>query len=512
MAEQDRRRSPDLAAAPAGKFDTRKAAWLDLRKHPLEGVETRGPLHLPGEAAGAVSAVRVLAGDAVLRADALGGGPLLPAAGHGGDATSRSTGGRSARAVHADREQSERAHGARAQSELPRRALSVGGRARRRGAPGCSPTRASPCRSSTGRVLRARRRASRTGTSSCRATTTRRASLGQLRPGGARRRSSGEVGADAGDGGAAASACAPRSTTSIFYLGFNLLDPVVGGDSPSARASCARRSRSPSTGRSSSPSSSTAAASPAQGPIPPGIFGYREGAAGINPVVYDWEDGGPQRQPIEAATKLLAEAGYPDGRDARTGAAARALPRHRAARAGRQGRASTGGASSSPSSRCSSRSAHTDWNRFQEKMRKGSHAALHPRLERRLSRSGELPVPARTARRRSVQAPAARTPPTTQNPEYDALFERMKNMPNSPARQAIIDRMIDIVRQDAPWIWGFHPKDYGLRAVLAAQRQAEQDGAQQPEVPAHRRRAARAAAARVEPAGAVADRAPPGCC
>ena len=49
------------------------------------------------------------------------------------------------------------------------------------------------------------------------------------------------------------------------------------------------------------------------GPIPPGIFGYREGAEGINPVVYDWVDGKPQRKSIEAARKLLAEAGYPNG-------------------------------------------------------------------------------------------------------------------------------------------------------------------------------------------------------
>ena len=33
-------------------------------------------------------------------------------------------------------------------------------------------------------------------------------------------------------------------------------------------------------------------------------------------------------------------------------------------------------------------------------------------------------------------------------------------MPNSPERQAIIDRMVDIARRDAPWIFGFHPKDY----------------------------------------------------
>jgi hypothetical protein len=38
----------------------------------------------------------------------------------------------------------------------------------------------------------------------------------------------------------------------------------------------------------------------------------------------------------------------------------------------------------------------------------------------------------------------------------------MKNIPNGPERQAIIDRMVAIARADAPWVWGFHPKDYGL--------------------------------------------------
>jgi hypothetical protein len=49
-----------------------------------------------------------------------------------------------------------------------------------------------------------------------------------------------------------------------------------------------------------------------------------------------------------------------------------------------------------------------------------------------------------------------------QNPEFDALFERMKNMPNSPERQKIIDRMVEVAREDAPWVWGFHPKDFTL--------------------------------------------------
>jgi len=49
------------------------------------------------------------------------------------------------------------------------------------------------------------------------------------------------------------------------------------------------------------------------------------------------------------------------------------------------------------------------------------------------------------------------------NPEFDALFEKMKNMPNSPERQRVIDRMVEIARRDAPWIWGIHPKEYSLR-------------------------------------------------
>jgi hypothetical protein len=36
-------------------------------------------------------------------------------------------------------------------------------------------------------------------------------------------------------------------------------------------------------------------------------------------------------------------------------------------------------------------------------------------------------------------------------------------MENSPARQQIIDRMVEIARHDAPWMWGYHPKDYVLR-------------------------------------------------
>ena len=38
----------------------------------------------------------------------------------------------------------------------------------------------------------------------------------------------------------------------------------------------------------------------------------------------------------------------------------------------------------------------------------------------------------------------------------------MKNMDNGPERQAVIDRMVQILWRDGPWIWGFYPKAYSL--------------------------------------------------
>jgi len=36
-------------------------------------------------------------------------------------------------------------------------------------------------------------------------------------------------------------------------------------------------------------------------------------------------------------------------------------------------------------------------------------------------------------------------------------------MDSGPQRQAIIDQMIKIATEDAPWVWGFHPKTYALQ-------------------------------------------------
>jgi len=49
-----------------------------------------------------------------------------------------------------------------------------------------------------------------------------------------------------------------------------------------------------------------------------------------------------------------------------------------------------------------------------------------------------------------------------QNKQFDQLFEQMKVMENGVQRQQIIEKMLAIVRKDAPWIWGYHPKQFSL--------------------------------------------------
>ena len=102
----------------------------------------------------------------------------------------------------------------------------------------------------------------------------------------------------------------------------------------------------------------------------------------------------------------------------------------------------------------------TDWNRFQEKIRKGSQQLYI------LGWNADYPDPENFLfllhGAQSRMKNQGENTSNYVNAEFDALFGRMKNMPNSAQRQTIIDRMVDIVRRDAPWVGGFHPVSYGL--------------------------------------------------
>ena len=112
---------------------------------------------------------------------------------------------------------------------------------------------------------------------------------------------------------------------SDWYLGFNMLDPVVGkGDTPEQQAKNRKLRQALAIavdweegyGRIFKHKGGVAA----HGPVPPGLFGSREGQPGyFNPVTHRLVDGKVARRPIDDAKQLLVEAGYPGGRDASSG-------------------------------------------------------------------------------------------------------------------------------------------------------------------------------------------------
>lgn len=247
-------------------------------------------------------------------------------------------------------------------------------------------------------------------------------------------------------------------STSIFYMGFNMLDPLVGGDSEQARK--LRQAISIAVDYEEYIAIFTNGRGvAAQGALPPGIFGYREGQPGINPVVYDWNNGKPQRKPIAAAKQLMAEAGYPDGIDPKTGEAL--LLYFDTTAVGTDDRALMNWYRKQFEKLGIQLVIRgTDYNRFQEKMRSGAEQifiwgwnADYPDPENFFFL---LYGPNSKVRQGGENAG------NYANPEFDKLFEEMRNIDNGPERLEIIARMQDIIRRDAPWLFGYYPKDFAL--------------------------------------------------
>jgi ABC-type transport system substrate-binding protein len=244
---------------------------------------------------------------------------------------------------------------------------------------------------------------------------------------------------------------------SIFYTGFNMLDPLVGGYGERGRK--LRQAISIAIDQEEFISIfMNGRGVAAQSPLPPGIFGHEEGWGGINPVVYEWSDGKAKRRPIEVAKKLLAEAGWPNGRDAKSG---EPLVINLDTTAGGMGDKSRLDWLVRQFAKLDIQLVvrSTDWNRFQEKVRKGAVQLFF------FGWNADYPDPENFFF--LLHGPQARTlggenSANYTNPEFDRLFTQMKNMDNGPERLAIIRRMIGILQQDAPWIFGFHPASYTL--------------------------------------------------
>ena len=244
-----------------------------------------------------------------------------------------------------------------------------------------------------------------------------------------------------------------------IYLAFNMLDDTVGGYTPEKQK--LRQAISIAVdyeeyieiflnGRGVL----------SQSPLPPGIFGYEEGKAGINPYTHDWDvrTNRPTRKSIEEARQLLAEAGYPGGQDSKGnpliisydntlntagGTARLTWIRKKLEQLG-----------------ITMESRTTDYNRFRDKVKKGNFQMIswgwhadYPDAENFMFL---LYGPNSKALHDGENAA------NYDNPEFNHLFEEMKNMENSPERLEIIQKMNRLLQQDAPWIFTYHPVTFGL--------------------------------------------------
>ena len=196
------------------------------------------------------------------------------------------------------------------------------------------------------------------------------------------------------------------------------------------------------------------------GPIPPGIFGSEPGPIGINPVVYRWdaEANRPVRRSLDKAKKLLAEAGYRDGygKDGKpltirfVTAWSSAEQRNRVMFVRKQ----------FEKLKIRLRIETSDYNRFQKKVETGSFQFI------RWGWRGDYPDPENFLF--LMYGPHGKVKTGGENhsnydnEEYNKLFRQMAAMENTPERLEIIRKMLKVLRNDAPVIFGYHPVGYGL--------------------------------------------------
>jgi len=114
------------------------------------------------------------------------------------------------------------------------------------------------------------------------------------------------------------------SDVNSYIIGFNMLDPVLGwGDTQAQRARNRKLRQAIAIAIDWDEYSKVfpkKAGITAMSPLPEGIFGSREGTPqGINPFAYKLVNGKPVRRSIDEAKQQMVEAGYPNGRDAKTG-------------------------------------------------------------------------------------------------------------------------------------------------------------------------------------------------
>jgi oligopeptide transport system substrate-binding protein len=235
---------------------------------------------------------------------------------------------------------------------------------------------------------------------------------------------------------------------SIFYIGFNMDDPVVGVPAGERGRKLRQAMSLVVDSKAYLELFLNGRGVLAQTPLPPGIFGY------------DADYKNPFRHPdLARAQKLLAEAGYRNGLDARTGAplklsfdtpntTAQALLQYQFyVSAWRQLGLDV-------------EINATTYNQFQAKVRRGAYQLFT------WGWIADFPDPENFFFLLECgNAQAKSGGPNTANfcnGEFDRLYHAMKSLPNDERRGSLIKRMLALTEQERPWIELFHNEEYAL--------------------------------------------------
>jgi ABC-type transport system substrate-binding protein len=243
-------------------------------------------------------------------------------------------------------------------------------------------------------------------------------------------------------------------TPTIFYFGFNMLDPIVGGSSENNRF--LRQAISIVLDyQEFIDIFLNGQGVPAQCVIPPGI----SGACKANEFVSPWDEqlGKPVRLPLQTARELMQKAGYPNG-IAQDGSPLTLHLDHANAGASVFKAQFQWLKSKFALLGIQLEERPSELNRWRDKLQTGNWQLVfnkgwladYPDPENFLFLfySGNGTVQSKGRGANYVNYSSA---------EFDQLFRQLETMPDNINRQSLIEQACRILQKDAPCCWGYHP-------------------------------------------------------
>jgi ABC-type transport system substrate-binding protein len=226
-------------------------------------------------------------------------------------------------------------------------------------------------------------------------------------------------------------------TLDLYYLGFNLDDPVVGKNKTLRQAlSCAFDPGQLVTyynGR----------VTPVYGPLPKPLAGFRPA-----PTAYSFD--------LEKARQLLAEAGYPGGIDPATGRRLELT-------------LELGGATADTRQMVELMAGMFDRIGVVLKASYNNWPAFLDKMDRRQAQMFQLGwvadyPDAENFMQLFCSANASPGPnhANYSNPEFDRLYERLRTLQAGPEKDRLCEQMADLVIEDCPWIFLYQPMDFAV--------------------------------------------------